>query len=309
MEYETAGDPVSGLKWTHRTTQKIAEELLRFGIKVGPRTVARLLDTMGYSLRVNQKKIALSGKGNKEKRENRNKQYNYIQRCQKQFVRKKLPAISIDTKKKELIGNFKNGGCRWGNNNTNVNDHDFPSWATGKVVPYGIYDLLMNKGYVYVGTSCDTAKFSADCIEKWWNNVGRKQYPHADEILILADNGGSNSSVSKIWKAALQKTVCNKHNIKVTVCHFPPGASKWNPIEHKLFSQISKNWAATPLRDYETVLKYIRTTKTKTGLKVSATLVKKKYIAGVKPTKEDITCVNIKHRGPVKKWNYTLSPK
>lgn len=248
MEYETAGDPVSGLKWTHRTTEKIAEALRFLGIEVGPKTVAKLLKTLGYSLRVNQKKIALTGKGSKKEREDRDQQYKFIRQKQEEFHNMGLPIISVDTKSKEKVGNFKNSGVCWNDKAIPVYDHDFPSWATGKAIPYGIYDTSMNRGSVYIGVSHDTATFAAENIEKWWRTKGKKDYPRAKKLLILADNGGSNPSKSNVFKCRLQSLLCEGHRLELTVCHFPPGASKWNPIEHRLFSEISKNWAGVPLK-------------------------------------------------------------
>lgn len=309
MQYETAGDPVSGLKWTHRTTGKIAEELKTFGIEVGPKTVGKLLKSLGYSLRVNHKKIALSGKGSAKKRKDRDRQFKYICRQRNKFRNKGLPIISVDTKSKEDVGNFKNNGSRWNNKTTNVYDHDFPSWATGKAIPYGIYETTANCGTVYVGTSHDTATFAAESIARWWRTKGSLRYPNARKLLVLADNGGSNPSTSNVFKCRLQSCLCVNYGLEVTVCHYPPGASKWNPIEHRLFAEISKNWAGVPLESYETILKYIRTTKTKSGLKVNAQIVKKYYPMKVKATSEEIENLKGKGKGPIKKWSYTITSK
>lgn len=309
MQYETAGDPSTGLKWTRRTTEKIAVELKAAGITVSSKTVAKILKKLGFSLKVNQKKIALSGNGSRKKREQRNEQFNYICQQRHKAEKKAIPVISVDTKKKELIGNFMNAGNRWERESTEVNDHDFPSWAGGKASPYGIYDTVANRGSVYVGTSYDTAAFAVYAIQHWWRSEGRKRYPEADELLILADNGGSNSPRCAQWKYELQKHLCNGNGIRVTVCHFPPGASKWNPIEHRLFSEISKNWKGTPLTSYEIVLKYIRKTKTTTGLRVNARLVRKTFRKNVKVSDENMKRINLKRHKVLPCWNYTLRPE
>ena len=190
--------------------------------------------------------------------------------------------MSVDTKKKELVGRFKNPGRVWAQKSDAVNDHDFRSMADGVAIPYGIYDLQSNRGTVYVGTSYDTSQFAVECIEKWWRSEGQKRFPGRKHLLVVADTGGSNGATRRAWKHGIQHKLCNEHGLDVTVAHYPPGASKWNPIEHRLFSEISKNWAGRPLDSYETILNFIRTTKTKTGLKVNARLVKKQYPKGIK---------------------------
>ena len=264
MKYETAGDPMSGLKWTRKATRKIAKELHREGILVSDKTVSRLLKYLGYSLQANRKKIALSGCGTLKKRKERDRQFRHICRMRECFTRRNEPVISVDTKKKELVGNFKNPGRVWRNQHCDVADHDFPSYASGKVTPYGVYDTIANKGAVYVGLSHDTAAFAVDSITAWWEQHGSKRYSHANRLLVLADNGGSNRPSTVAWQYHLWESLCQKHGLKVTLCHYPTGASKWNPIEHRLFSEISKNWAGVPLKNLSTALNYIRTTKTKT---------------------------------------------
>lgn len=307
MKHEIAGDPMSGLKWTRRTTQKIADELKHAGIDVSANTVARLLKKMGFSLKLNQKTIE-SGSKNPPSPKERNRQFKHIKKMRKKFSKENKPVISVDTKKKELIGNFKNGGRSWEQDPVKVNDHDFPQDAKGKAVPYGIYDTIANKGTIFLGTSHDTPSFAVDSIEKWWINEGRDRYPNTDEILILADSGGSNSCRSRVWKYRLQEKLCEKHGIFVKVCHYPTGASKWNPIEHRLFSEISKTWSGKPLESFETALKYIRTTTTKSGLKVKAHFVRKKYKTGERITDREMKKLPIDKNESIPKWNYTLLP-
>jgi hypothetical protein len=308
MEYETAGDPMTGTKWTRKTTESIALELRELGILVSPNTVATLLRELGYSLRVNHKKIAATGKANAEACQLRDRQFQNITRMRKRFSRNEEPVISVDTKKKELIGNFKNNGSAWRASPLAVNDHDFPSMADGKAIPYGIYDLSSNRGTVFVGTSHDTPSFASDCVGAWWQREGCRRYPGAKRLLVLADNGGSNSPRCREWIAGLYANLCEKHGLEVFVCHYPPGASKWNPIEHRLFSEISKNWAGVPLQSYDTVLRYIRTTKTKTGLQVSAHLVKKHYSTKQKISRKGTENANLIFDRELPQWNYAVKP-
>lgn len=304
VKHETAGDPMTDLRWTRKTTAKIAEELLTVGIAVSASTVGRLLKQMGYSLRVNHKKLARTTKTTPA---DRDAQFAQIAELRQDFAARGLPLISIDTKKKELIGQFKNNGVAWNREPVHVNDHDFPSDALGKAVPYGIYDVLANRGIVFVGTSADTAEFAVDAIEAWWSTEGRSQYDGATELAILAD-GGSNGANNRAWKLGLYQKMALRHGLTVTVAHYPPGASKWNPIEHRLFSHISKNWEGQPLDSYETMLNYLRTTRTKTGLEVRAYLVDRVYETGVKITDAQMTTINISKMSALPKWNYTLRP-
>lgn len=309
MEYETAGDPITGLKWTRRTTHKIAEELKLLGIQVCRNTVGKLLKKMGFSLRVNHKKIGTGGKNKSESRKNRDTQFAYIGRLRETYEKEGNPVISIDTKKKEMIGNFKNPGISWNQEPICVNDHDFRSYAVGMGIPYGIYDTLKNTGSIFVGTSYDTPEFSVESIESWWLNEGKKQYSNSQKILILADCGGSNHVRSRVWKNEIQEKLCDTHGISVTVTHYPPGTSKWNPIEHRLFSEISKNWAGKPLESYETMLNYIRTTKTSKGLKVNAYLIRKEYRKGQRISDDQMSKLSITQHEDLPKWNYTLTPR
>ena len=303
MECETAGDPMGGLKWTRRTTEKIAAELRDLGIQVSKNTVGRLLKKMDFSLRVNHKKIA-HGSG-----PDRNQQFEYIASLRKRFTRNGDPIASVDTKKREQVGNFKNPGATWTREPVLVNDHDFRSLAAGVAIPYGIYDVQANRGAVFVGVSYDTAEFAGDALEKWWRSEGSKRYPSCKRLLVLADGGGSNGATRRAWKAALQEKLADRHGLQVTVCHYPTGASKWNPIEHRLFSEISKNWAGKPLDSYETILHYIRSTATTTGLRVKAQLVRRRYTKGIKISNEHMCRLRIKRHKTQPARNYTLSPR
>jgi len=307
MEYETAGDPVSGCKWTHKTTHKIAQQLKRAGIRVSGSTVGRLLKNMGFSLRVNPKTLE-SGLRNPPDHRERNLQFRYIRRQIKSFMGKGMPVVSVDTKSREKIGLFHQPGRRWAQRPIEVLDHDFPSDAEGIAIPYGIYDLSRNEGFVCVGTTCDTSEFAVDSIRTWWSRAGSRNYPNADRLLILADCGGSNGYRTRLWKHSLHVGFCNRFGLEVKVCHYPPGSSKWNPIEHRMFSFISRNWAAQPLRDYETVLNFIRTTKTSAGLKIRARLNSKPYQNGKKVSNEQMNQIALKHYTLRPNWNYSISP-
>ena len=309
---------MSGLKWTRKTTEKISKELLKAEINVSKTTVGTILKGLGFSLRSNSKKISNGGKSvTEEKQRIRDVQFDYIKKTRSKFVKDNMPVGSVDTKKKELIGNFKNAGTRLKRDADLTNDHDFLTYALGKAALYGVYDTEKNSGYVSIGmflrdgsslSSSDTPEFAVESIERWWNNEGKRKYQGTNEILILADAGGSNGYNCHMWKVNLQKILCNKYGLKITVCHYPPGASKWNPIEHRLFSEITKNWQGTPLLDYETVLKYTCNTKTVTGLNVKASLVNKKYKKGIKASDKDIQNLQIKRHKLNPTWNYTISP-
>ena len=318
MKYETAGDPMSNLKWTRKTTEKIADAIDTIDIKVSKTTVGKILKNLGFSLKTNIKRISNGGKVlTKKEKENRNKQFEYISEMRHQFNKMKNPSISVDTKKKEPVGNFKNPGTRYRLGADLTNDHDFLTYAIGKAALYGIFDEKQNNAFVSIGmflkegksfTSSDTPEFAVESIERWWIHEGVKKYKNRDEILIEADAGGSNGYKPHMWKVKLQEILCDKYGFKVTVCHYPPGASKWNLIEHRLFSEITKNWQATPLIDYETVLKYTKSTKTTTGLKVNTILVDKKYKKGIKASEDDLKKLNIKYHEVNPSWNYTLYP-
>jgi hypothetical protein len=242
LKDEVAGDPMSGLRWTRKTTEKIAEQLLGLGICVSANTVARLLKEMGFSLKTNRKNIESGIRHKPGHRARRNRQFLAINSSRHRFERAKHPVISVDGKKRELIGLFKNNGRAWREKPKQVNDHDFRTDAVGVALPYGIYDVGRNTGMVMVGTTRETPALAVDVIDRWWRSRGSKDYPGAEHLLILADSGGANSAKSRVWKCDLQQKICNRCGLSVTVHHYPPGASKWNPIEHKLFSEISKNW-------------------------------------------------------------------
>ena len=301
MEYETAGDPMTGLKWTRKTTEKIARELGKLAIDVSAKTVGRLLKKLKYSLKVNHKKIA-SGSS-----PDRNAQFENIASHRKRCEEEGIPVISVDTKKKEQIGNFKNPGAAWNKKAIPVKDHDFRSEGLGMASPYGILDTHANTGSVFIGTSHDTPQFAVASIEKWWRYQGKRRYGNAKQLLILADCGGSNGYRCRAWKFQLQQ-FSNRHGLSITVRHFPPGASKWNPIEHRLFSQISRNWAGRPLDSFDTVKNYISTTTTKTGLSVKAYIDSKEYPKGTRISDEEMQGLNIQTDGPLPKWNYTIAP-
>ena len=302
MEHDTAGDPVSGVKWTRRTTEKVADELRLAGIEVCANTVAKLLKGLGFSLRVNAKKL------NRQKDPGRDAQFAYIAAMREAFAKAGLPVVSVDSKHRELVGEFKNAGATWAKEPALVLDHDFLSDATGVALPYGVYDVAANHACVSVGTSHDTAGFAVDNLARWWSCHGHRRYPGARELLVLADSGGSNGARCKAWKHGLQHRLCDRYGLTITVCHYPSGASKWNPIEHRAFSEISKNWAGRPLTGYETVLNYISTTRTKTGLRVDAHLVQADYPTGVKVSDKEMKDLSVRRHDTQPGRNYTISP-
>jgi hypothetical protein len=302
MKDDTAGDPISGIKWARKAAGKISLQLRQMRIWVSPSTVRRLLKKLDFHLHVNKKTICST------RSDDRDRQFKSIRRARTRFERKGLPIISVDTKKREMIGLFKNQGSRWARTATPVNDHDFLSDALGVAISYGIYDPQANRGHIVVGTSHDTSQFAGDALALWWKREGRNHYPDADRLLVLADCGGSNGNRTAAWKCALQDKLCDAFGLRVTVAHYPPGASKWNPIEHRLFSEVSKNWAAQPLVSYETMLNYIRTTKTKRGLRVTATLLKRAYLTGQKPDADQISRLRLRPHRALPAWNYTLAP-
>ncbi|MGH9466878.1 MAG: ISAzo13 family transposase [Terriglobales bacterium] len=309
LQEDVAGDPISGLRWTRTTTGKIARQLLGLGIQVSANTVGRLLSKMKFSLKTNRKNIESGHKRAPGHRVRRTRQFGVIKRKRRRFERATLPIVSVDGKKRELLGNFKNPGKTWRRKPREVNDHDFPTDAQGVALPYGIYDVQRNTGMIVLGTSRETPAFAVDALERWWRSHGAKRYPHADELLILADCGGANSARSRVWKCDLQQKLCNRHGLRVTVCHYPPGASKWNPIEHRLFSEISKNWQGVPLESYETALNYISTTKTTAGLKVTARLHEKTYHTGEHVTDEEVDLLKIRTHRTLPEWTYTIAPQ
>jgi len=289
-------------KWVRLSLSQLSRALGEVDHRVSPTTISRLLDQSDYALRANMKSKE-PGSGHPE----RNTQFEYIAQKKQEFQEAGLPIISIDTKKKELIGNFKNAGCVWCKEAEQVNGHDFPSQSEGRAVPYGIYDLSRNCGSVCVGRSADTPEFAVDAIAQWWETDG-VAYPKADRLLILADSGGSNGARPRLWKKQLQKHLADRLGLTVTVCHYPRGCSKYNPIEHKLFSYISINWAGKPLRTFDTVLNFIRGTTTKTGLKVKAFFNEKIYEKGLKVTDAEMKALNLERDDICPQWNYTIRP-
>ena len=289
--------------WTGLRLEQISLKLKGVGISVCPNTVRRLLDLLGYALHANRK--SLSGPQSPE----RDAQFQYIQHQRQQFAQSALPIISVDTKKKELVGPFKNAGQLWSREPLPVNDHDFRTLAKGIAIPRGLFDLQANRGSVLIGTSHDTPQFAVDAIVEWWRREGRRRYRQAPELLILADSGGSNGARSRLWKCALQEKLVDPYQLGVTVCHYPTGASKWNPIEHRLFSEISKHWAGHPLADYPTIVRLIAETRTQTGLQVKCALNAKHYATQVKVSNAMIAQLDLLKHPTLPQWNYTLLPR
>lgn len=304
MEEDTAGNPMNYLKWTNKSLHKIEKELKGRGHTISYRTIGRRLKKMGYSLQQNKK--TFEGSTHPE----RDAQFHYINDTVGSFMKNKQPVISVDTKKKELVGNFKNTGQIWTKKGQaeHVNAYDFPSFAKGKAVPYGAYDITLNKGFVNVGISYDTAEFAVESIRQWWKQLGKKHYPKAKELLITADSGGSNGSRNRGWKFYLHK-LAKETKLKITVLHFPPATSKWNKIEHRMFSFISQNWKGKPLTDYQVIINFIKNTKTEKGLEIFARLDKNEYEKGKKFTDEDMKKIMILPHEIHPGWNYTILPK
>lgn len=301
MEDATAGDPRSGLKWSRKTLAKLSQQLQAKGFQIGPSTVARLLRERKYSLLANRKSIAATYDPA------RDRQFRYLGKQRQAFEKAGAPVISVDTKKKELIGAFKNAGRTWRQTPLPVSDHDFPSQAGGKAIPYGIYDLAHNRGYVVVGTSHETPEFAVAAIRRWWLVHGQRSYAGTERLLIQADCGGANSNRSWRWKAGLQR-LADEFQLTITVTHFPPSASKWNPIEHRMFSLISANWAGQPLVSYETVLKFIRTTRSAGGFQCQARLDRTVYPTKGKLAPAERARINCHPHRVCPHWNYTIRP-
>jgi hypothetical protein len=293
---------MSEQKWLRTSLSFLRKKLLALGHTITEPTIARLLRQRKYSLRVNAKKQEASAS-----HPQRNTQFEYIESKKGEFFLAGWPVISVDTKKKELIGNFKNAGAVWAKEAEAVNVHDFSSQAEGRAVPYGIYDLKNNQGTVYVGQSGDTPQFAVEAICQWWEQEGQLRYPHAKHLLILADAGGSNGCRPYLWKWYLQTRLAERFGLTVTVCHYPTGCSKWNPIEHRLFGPISLNWAGKPLRSWSVILNYLRGTTTKTGLIVRAFLLVGEYTTGQKITPAQIEALNLERHPVCPKWNYSLT--
>jgi len=280
----------------------MSKTLQRQGMELSHETIRQWLKQQGYSLKSNRKSLDASVP-------HRDAQFRYIRRVKQLFIRAGYPVISVDAKNKELIGNFKNPGQRWQRQATLVNAHDFPKDAVAKAVPYGIYDVVHNLGYVYVGIAAATPEFAVDAIARWWQRRDRPQFEQQAKLLILCDAGGSNGYRLRNWKRQLQTVLVDPFQIEVMVCHYPTGASKWNPVEHRLFSFISKNWSGYPLQSLSILLALIRGTTTQKGLKVKATLLKKKYRKQVKVSNREMATLNIVHRPFCPHWNYIIKPR
>jgi len=300
----TRGDPMSPLRWTSKSTRKLAEELREQGHRASPQKVGQLLHAAGYSLQSTNK--TLEGTSHPD----RNEQFEFINDRVDDHHRRGAPVISVDTKKKELVGDFTNGGREWQPKGepVPVRVHDFIDKDLGKAIPYGVYDLGRNEAWVSVGVDHDTSAFAVESIARWWRNMGKKVYPDATELLITADGGGSNGSRARLWKAELQR-FADESGLRIGVSHFPPGTSKWNKIEHRLFCHITENWRGRPLVDHETIVQLIGSVRTSTGLKVKARLDKRKYPTGIvvsDSTMDDIDLIRDEFHGD---WNYTIVPR
>ena len=300
----TRGDPTSPLRWTCKSRANLTAALSKAGWKVSSTTVGRLLHELGYSLQ----SVRKSREGTSHP--DRNAQFEHINARADDFVQRRLPVVSVDTKKKELIGDFKNGGQEWQPEGTPEKSlvHDFPQDAAGKAIPYGIYDMGRNEAWVNVGRDHDTPGFAVASIRRWWSSMGKSKYPQARELFITADAGGSNGYRSRAWKHELQK-FADEAELCIHVSHFPPGTSKWNKIEHRLFCHITHNWRGKPLRTFETIVDLIGNTRTAAGLRVKAKLDKRKYPTGVVITKAQMDALSLHRNAFQGDWNYELRPR
>lgn len=298
----TRGDPDSPLRWTAKSLRRLAAEMLERGFRVGAHTISKLLKQAGYSLQSNRKR--LEGRQHVD----RDAQFHYINTRVAEQLGKGSPAVSVDTKKKELVGNYKNRGVEWRPQGkpVDVQVHDFIGDG-GKVNPYGVYDILADRGWVNVGITSDTAEFAVESIRRWWTARGREMYPNADELLITADGGGSNGYRVRLWKLELQR-LANDIGIPITACHLPPGTSKWNKIEHRLFAFIAMNWRGQPLTDHATILKLISSTTNSKGLVVEASLDTTTYLSGRKVSDMEMTQLCLDPHAFHPEWNYTIHP-
>ena len=303
VEPTTRGDPESPLRWTCKSTRQLAAALQKKGYKIGRQKVAHLLYELGYSLQANRK--TKEGTSHAD----RDAQFRYINEQVLAFQGRGQPVVSVDTKKKELIGEFKNGGREWEPKGRPlaVGVYDFIDKRLGKVNPYGVYDQTANVGWVSIGVDHDTAEFALESIRRWWKNMGRVRYPKAKRLLVTADCGGSNGYRIRLWKVALQK-LADELGLRISVCHFPPGTSKWNKIEHRMFSHISMNWRGKPLTSHEVILNLISSTTTTKGLEIHAELDTGTYPKGIKVSDEELKRVNIKRAKFHGEWNYTIAP-
>ena len=299
VEPETGGDPEGKRKLFRSSLRSLSD---RLGGRASPKTVGRLLRNLGYSLRSNVKRLI--GKPHPQ----RDWQYRLVQRLKGLYRRHGQPVVSVDAKKKELIGLFKNGKARWCEEAESVNAYDFPSDAEGKGTPYGIYDQQANHALVMVGISLVTAMFAVASIRRWWDRDGRDRYPEATHLMIEADAGGCNGHRPRLWKRELQK-LADETGLTITVCHYPPGASKWNPIEHRLFSQISRNWSGYPLQCLDRMLGFIRGTTTKTGLQVDAQVDPTTYEKGIKVSDAEMRSLNLKRANKCPNYTYSIKPR
>ncbi len=300
----TRGDPQTPLRWTCKSTRKLATQLQHQGHSVGYRTVAALLGDLGYSLQSNRK--TKEGSSHPD----RNAQFEYISDQVLRFQRRGQPVVSVDTKKKELIGDFKNGGREYQQSGhpDEVRVHDFEDKQLGKAIPYGVYDLTSNRGWVSVGIDHDTARFATETLRRWWAKMGSASYPRAKELLITADSGGSNGSRVRLWKLAIQE-VADATGLRIKVCHLPPGTSKWNKIEHRMFCHITENWRGRPLRSLEVIVNLIGSTRTEEGLRIEAELDTNSYPKGIGVSDDEMAKLKIKRDEFHGDWNYTISPR
>ena len=299
----TRGDPESTLRWTSKSTTKLAEELTEMGYSISQRSVWKLLDELDYSMQSNRK----SNEGSNHP--DRDEQFQFIANSVAQCQSVGSPAISVDTNKKELVGNYKNNGAEWEKkgNPRRVNTYDFVDKELGKVAPYGVYDIAQNKGWVNVGISSDTAEFAVESIRRWWHSMGKTIYTNSKQLLITADGGGSNGSRVRLWKIKLQE-LANELNMTIQVRHFPPGTSKWNKIEHRMFCHITVNWRGRPLLSREVVVQLIGNTRTKSGLEIKATLDENAYQAGIKVSDKELQSINLYKEKFHGEWNYEIRP-
>jgi hypothetical protein len=300
----TCGDPMSPLRWTCKSTRRLAAELQVQGHKVSSQTVGELLKEQGYSLQSNLK--TREGTSHPD----RNAQFDHINALTKTFSRQSQPVISVDTKKKELVGDYKNAGREWrpAGSPEAVQMHDFPDPRVGKAIPYGVYDINGNEGWVNVGVDHDTPDFAVQAIRTWWKQMGSRRYPDATDLMITADSGGSNSAKARGWKMALQQ-LADETGVRITVCHFPPGTSKWNKIEHRMFCHITRNWRGRPLLTHDVIVSLIANTTTPTGLTIRAKLDKRSYPLGVEFTKAEFGSLNLKLASFHGNWNYVIAPR
>jgi hypothetical protein len=299
----TGGDPMTNAKYVRRSLQYLSDELAELGHAACPTTVAGMLRDMDYRLRVNVKR--LTGPYHPD----RNRQFDYIASLVDLYREEGWPILSVDTKKKELVGNFANDGATWLQEAYQVNAHDFLTDALCRTAPYGLYDVLAYQGHVVVGTSADTPQFAVDAVARWWGRFGCHRYRNAGAILLLADGGGSNGYRPRLWKKCLQELLADRYGLAVTVCHYPTGASKWNPVEHRLFAPISNNWAGVPLQTPEVMLGFLRGTTTKTGLRVTAEWWNRKYEKGIKVSDAEMAGLHMQRHNVCPRWNYTITPR